>query len=96
MHIKGLSPSKDTKINIRIDPRSLDLIDQAAKAKGKNRSSYMVDLALQAAEEELLNQTNFFLNEEVWAAFNTLLDKKSKSKNAKLQKLMEQKNLWKS
>ena len=95
MQTRTHTNQKESAINLRIDTKSLDLIDQAAKSLGKSRSAYMIDLARRAAEEEMLNQTNFFLNDEVWQAFNKILDEEPKE-NKKLKKLFSKKSPWKN
>jgi uncharacterized protein (DUF1778 family) len=41
-------------LNLRIRPEERDLIDMAAKIKGKNRTDFILEAARTAAEETLL------------------------------------------
>ncbi|MCL8385547.1 type II toxin-antitoxin system HicB family antitoxin [Xanthobacter aminoxidans] len=45
-------PGNVVRVNISVDERDLERIDRAAKAAGKNRSSYLVAGALRLAQEE--------------------------------------------
>ncbi|WP_236502760.1 DUF1778 domain-containing protein, partial [Xanthomonas perforans] len=51
------APSKRETLNIRIKPEERSLIDRAAKARGKNRTDFVLEAARSAAEEALLDQT---------------------------------------
>ena len=84
---------KDALINMRIHSSTRDFIDQAAKALGKDRSDFVLEAACEKAEEVLLDQTSFFLNEEQWETFNNLLDTPPKA-NDKLKKLLAKTAPW--
>jgi uncharacterized protein (DUF1778 family) len=84
---------KDALINMRIHSSTRDFIDQAAKAVGKGRSDFVLEAAYAKAEEVLLDQTAFTLDDEQWAAFNTLLDAPPKA-NAKLKILLSTAAPW--
>lgn len=64
--------TKPVNIRIREDVRAL--IDRAAHAQGKSRSDFMVDAARRAAEDALLDQTLFKVNEADYNRFLELLD----------------------
>lgn len=61
-------------LNLRIKPEVRALIDRAAKLRGKNRTSFVLDAARIAAEEALLDQTAFVLDKDAYAAFLARLD----------------------
>ena len=65
---------KDALINMRIHSGTRDFIDQAAKVIGKDRSDFVLEAACEKAQEILMDQTTFFLNDEQWGAFNKMLD----------------------
>ena len=48
------APQKRETLNLRIRPEERNLIDRAAKARGKNRTDFVLDAARLAAEEALL------------------------------------------
>jgi uncharacterized protein (DUF1778 family) len=60
-------------INIRALPAQRLLIDKAAAAMRKSRSDFMLEAACREAENVLLDQRLFFLNEADFAAFEAAL-----------------------
>ncbi|TYX09925.1 DUF1778 domain-containing protein, partial [Klebsiella pneumoniae] len=48
----SMSIKRET-LNLRIKPAERDLIDRAAKARGKNRTDFVLEAARAAAEEAL-------------------------------------------
>lgn len=52
---------RDAAINLRALPQQRDLIDQAAKLLGKNRSDFMLEAACDKAQSVLLDQVFFGL-----------------------------------
>ena len=65
---------RDQAINIRATQRQRDLIDQAARALGKNRSDFMLETACREAEDVLLDRRFFQLDPEAFERFTALLD----------------------
>ena len=65
---------RDQAINIRATRDQRDLIDQAARALGKSRSEFMLDVAAREAENVLLDQVLFRLNSTSFDAFLAMLD----------------------
>jgi len=57
----GVTTKRET-LNIRIKPEIRDLIDRAAKSRGKNRTDFILDSARIAAEDTLLDQVIMTLN----------------------------------
>lgn len=84
---------KDALINMRIHSSTRDFIDRAAKTLGKDRSDFVLEAAYEKAEEVLLDQTSFVLNDEQWEAFNNMLDAPPKA-NDKLKKLLAKSAPW--
>ena len=78
---------------MRIHSNTRDFIDQAAKALGKDRSDFMLEAAYEKAEEILLDQTTFVMNDEQWEAFNNMLDMPPKV-NDKLKNLLAKSAPW--
>jgi uncharacterized protein (DUF1778 family) len=70
---RAASGKRET-LNIRIKPEERSLIDRAAKARGKNRTDFVLDAARAAAEEALLDQTIIAASPEAYAAFLARLD----------------------
>ena len=84
---------KDALINMRIHSATRDFIDQAARTIGKDRSDFVLEAAYEKAQEILLDQTAFALDDEQWDAFNKILDAPPKINN-KLKKLLATKAPW--
>lgn len=61
-------------ISIRAKAVQRDLIDQAAKRLGRNRSEFMLEAACKQAEDVLLDQTYFALDTKAFTTFQELLD----------------------
>jgi uncharacterized protein (DUF1778 family) len=61
-------------INIRIPPGQRAIIDRAAKALGKSRSAFILETAAAAAEDVLLDQRHFELDQEQWEQLAAALD----------------------
>ncbi len=74
-------------INLRALPAQRDLIDQAAAAQGKSRSDFMLEAACARAEEVLLDQTFFVVDDQAFRAFREILDAPS-TENPELARLM--------
>ncbi len=61
-------------INLRIEPRVRQLIDDAAAMLGKTRTEFMVESAHRQAIEVLLDQRLFELDPDRFGAFVDALD----------------------
>lgn len=69
------SPSaKSSNINIRVAPAQRALIDRAAQSVGKSRTEFILDVATREAENTLLDQRLFVLDDERWSLFVSRLD----------------------
>jgi uncharacterized protein (DUF1778 family) len=71
--------TKNTKtarstLNIRILPQERNLIDQAALARGKNRTDFILDAARQAAEDTLLDRAMIAVSPQAYRDFLARLD----------------------
>lgn len=82
-----------TTLNLRVKEDMRDLIDRAAKAQGKNRTSFILDAARLAAEEALLNQALIQVSPEAYAEFVQRLDQPA-NPNAKLRKTLQAPTPW--
>jgi len=61
-------------INLRIEAKTRELIDEAAAVLGKTRTEFMVDSARAQAIDVLLDQRLFALDAERYDAFVAALD----------------------
>ncbi len=69
-------PAAEVKgsINLRIDGRTRQLIDEAAAMLGKTRTEFMIDSARAVAIDVLLDQRLFELDPEHFDAFTRAID----------------------
>ena len=93
MPTSSAAPSKRETLNIRIKPEERNLIDRAAKARGKNRTDFVLDAARAAAEETLLDQVLIAASPQAYAAFLARLDMPPQS-NERLRTTMQTKAPW--
>lgn len=66
---------KQDRISLRATPRQVDVIDQAAEAVQKNRSDFMLDVAVQEAMRILADRRTFLLGDEQREEFLQMLDR---------------------
>lgn len=78
---------RDAAINLRALPEQRDLIDQAARLLGKNRSDFMLEAACSAAQAVILDQVFFGLDSDKFEQFTAMLDAPP-SPNPGLERLM--------
>lgn len=86
-------PNESISINIRAKTRQRDLIDQAAEQQGRSRSDFMLNAACREAEEVLLEQAFFTVNDSVFKKFLALLDQPLPATD-KLRRLLQTKAPW--
>jgi uncharacterized protein (DUF1778 family) len=85
--------NKRETLNIRIKPEERNLIDRAARVRGKNRTDFILDAVRSAAEETLYNQTIILTSPDAYANFLAQLDMQP-SPNARLRKTMQTPAPW--
>lgn len=86
--------AKDSiSLNIRAKIRQRDLIDQAAERQGRSRSEFMLDVACREAENVLLNQAFFTIDEMSFKKLQSLIDKPLPETD-KLRRLLKTKAPW--
>ena len=94
MHMSSVSvPQKRETLNLRIRPEERNLIDRAAKARGKNRTDFVLDAARLAAEEALLDQALISVSSQAYSAFLTRLDAAPRP-SERLRKTMQAPSPW--
>lgn len=81
-------------LNLRIKPEDRALIDRAAKVRGKNRTTFVLDAARAAAEETLLDQAVLTVDPAAYAAFLARLDEPPVA-NERLHKTLRATPPWK-
>ena len=85
--------TKRETLNIRIKGDVRDLIDRAAKSRGKNRTDFILESARTAAEEALLDQVIMAVTPQAYAQFLNRLDMPPKA-NDRLRKTMSTPAPW--
>lgn len=86
---------RDASINLRAHTEQRDLIDQAARLLGKNRSDFMLEAACEKAQGVMLDQVFFALNAQVFQRFCEMLDAPPAA-NPGLERLLATKAPWDS
>lgn len=86
-------PAKSTQVNIRVEPTQLATIDAAAEALGRNRTAFMLETAVQAAEAVLLDKRLFAVDDETYQRFVDRLDAPPAA-NPRLRALLRRKAPW--
>lgn len=84
---------RSQNINIRVDPKQRDLIDQASRAVGKTRTDFILDTVTREAQNTLLDQRVFLLDDTQWNTFLAALDAPVKP-SKELRELMALKAPW--
>jgi uncharacterized protein (DUF1778 family) len=87
------SQARDVTINIRAKQSQRDLIDRAAEVQGKSRSEFMLESAYQKAQDVLLDNSFFGLDQNKFKQFLALLDAPPQ-RHEKLHKLLSSKSAW--
>jgi uncharacterized protein (DUF1778 family) len=85
--------TRDATINIRVTQVQRDLIDAAAEAQGKSRSEFILEVAVQKAQDVILDRTFFNVDEQKFNDFLELLDQPPTSSD-RLRKLLKTKAQW--
>ena len=84
---------KDEVIQIRASGEAKAILHQAAALRGQKLSEFMLESARRQAEETLLDQRIFFLDDAAHARFLALLDSPPKLP-AKVRARLNRKALW--
>jgi uncharacterized protein (DUF1778 family) len=69
---------KDDVIQIRASAQTKALLNRAATLRGQKLSEFMLESARREAEETILDQRTFFLDEKAHDEFLALLDRPAK------------------
>ena len=80
-------------LNIRIRAEERSLIDRAAKARGTNRTDFILDAARKAAEETILDQALVSVSRAAYAEFLARLDARPEP-NERLRRTMRAPAPW--
>ena len=81
---------KQKVVNLRIDEVRLNLIDEAARLKGKSRTEFTIEAAYKEAEQAILDQKIYILDE----ADCDYLSRTDHKPDPKLVRLFESTSPW--
>ncbi len=85
--------AKTAPINMRVEPSQHALLTKAAKVLNIDRSVFILDVACREAENVLLNQRFFQLDDDAFTAFDAAL-KAPVPDNTKLKSLLTNPSPW--
>lgn len=83
----------EARFTLRGDAQVKDFIALAAKERHTSLSQFMIEAALEKAQQILAEKRHFVLNQEQWQAFTVLLDRPVQEKPA-LRKLLTEKSVF--
>jgi uncharacterized protein (DUF1778 family) len=84
---------KDDVIQIRASSEAKAILNRAAALRGQNLSEFMLESARREAQETVLAQRTFFLDDDAHARFLALLDAPPKP-SAKARARLNRKTPW--
>jgi uncharacterized protein (DUF1778 family) len=85
--------TRATTINLRARIPQRALIDRAAQAQGKSRTDFMLQAACEKAQQVLLDQSSFQLDQRRFKKFLALVDKPP-ARNVALARLLASASPW--
>ena len=85
--------ARTARLGLRATPQQQVLIQRAAEAMKKSVTEFVLDSACSAAENALLDQRLFLVDEQGWRKFQEVFDRPARVK-PKLQKLLMEKAPW--
>ena len=92
MHAQA-NETASVSINIRAKAKQRDLIYQSAERLGRSRSDFMLEAACREAENVLLDQAFFTVDDSTFGQFQALLDQPLPPTD-KLRRLLKTKAPW--
>jgi uncharacterized protein (DUF1778 family) len=84
---------KDEVIQIRASAEAKAMLNRAAALRGQKLSEFMLDSARRQAEETILDQRAFFLDDDAHSRFLALLDSPLKP-SARVRAKLKRKPPW--
>ena len=89
-----LRKSAKKVVNLKYPTASLNLLDKAVQLHPhSDRTKYIIDAVSKAVENDLLNRRNFFLNEQDFATFESILQSPARDIKT-LKALFKEKAPW--
>ncbi|HEY3777383.1 MAG TPA: DUF1778 domain-containing protein [Rhizomicrobium sp.] len=94
-NVRKTAARKDDVIQIRASTEAKTLLNRAASLRGQKLSEFMLESARRRAEEMLLDQRTFFLDDKAHAKFLAMLDR-APEPSVELRARMRRKPIWES
>ena len=88
-------PTRTEKLDLRLTPDAKRLLASAAAAERRSVSDFVLESALDRAEETLADRRSFQLDAEQWAAFMAALDAPPKEL-PRLERLLNEPGIFSS
>lgn len=85
--------SKSAAINMRAEPKQQALLTKAASVLNIKRSSFILDVACREAEQVLLDQRLFLLDDKAFRAFDKAINAPI-PESKKLKQLLSKASPW--
>lgn len=74
MRTKEANTERTRPVNLRVRDAHRSIIDRAADIRGKNRSEFMIEASVAAAEDTILDQTLVKVDQASYEHFLQILD----------------------
>lgn len=87
------SPTRSEKLDLRLTPSAKATLQRAAAAAQRSVSEFVLESALERAEEALIERKRFGLNETQWQAFLTALDAPTR-RHPRLERLLQEASVF--
>ncbi|WP_293863394.1 DUF1778 domain-containing protein [uncultured Alsobacter sp.] len=87
-------PARSEKVDLRISPTAKLALREAAALRHKTVSEFVLESALERAEQVLAAQTTVRLDTQDWEAFVQALDAEPKALAPKLERLMTTRSVF--
>ena len=85
--------AKSERLDIRVSSDAKHMLQEAAEARHKTLSEFVLDSAMSMAEKTLLDQRVIQLSPEQWTAFHAALDAPPQS-HKRLDRLMDEPSVF--
>jgi uncharacterized protein (DUF1778 family) len=75
MHTKQAEKARTRPVNLKVRDEVISMIDRAARIRGKNRSEFMIEASLAAAQETVFDQRLVRVDAESYRHYLNVLDR---------------------
>ena len=90
---KRSSAVRSGRLGLRTTPLQADLIRRAAEATRRSVTEFVLSSVCEKAEQTLLDQRLFMVDEQTWLAFQDALERPAQAKKG-LQSLIAEPAIW--